>query len=179
MKYKGDLVITDPCYFTTHDDWEKSDYGNELENINFGNYITIPTGFGDGVGAVFEGEASVIDGLLADSSLSLNDLINSIKEKCKSVGQFCVDSGQFGIYNRADIDSLKEKDKDWDKWTQGGSTTHLIATVIENFDGDIECITKYGNENPQPDEIIYRFKVNMLVLRESNNGHAFIAIPGL
>lgn len=36
MKFKGTIIITDPCYITSsHDDWRKCSYGDNMEA--FGN----------------------------------------------------------------------------------------------------------------------------------------------
>lgn len=57
MKFKGTIVITDPCYITraehhgttplTEDDWDTCDYGRNMEALGINNYITENTLYGD------------------------------------------------------------------------------------------------------------------------------------
>lgn len=56
MKFKGTIVITDPCYVMrdqqgtpqlTKDDWDACDYGSNMEVLSITNYITENTIYGD------------------------------------------------------------------------------------------------------------------------------------
>lgn len=56
MKFKGTIVITDPCYVMrdqqgapqlTKDDWDACDYGSNMEVLGITNYITENTIYGD------------------------------------------------------------------------------------------------------------------------------------
>ena len=57
MKFKGTIVITDPCYImraehhcttpTTEDDWEVCSYGGNMEALGINHYITESTIYGD------------------------------------------------------------------------------------------------------------------------------------
>lgn len=56
MKFKGTIVITDPCYIMRHqqgttqlteDDWDACDYGSNMEALGINNYITENTIYGD------------------------------------------------------------------------------------------------------------------------------------
>lgn len=57
MKFKGTIVITDPCYIMradhhgttplTEDDWDTCDYGSSMEALGINNYITENTIYGD------------------------------------------------------------------------------------------------------------------------------------
>ena len=43
MKFKGTIIITDPCYVinkSKEDDWEKSDYGHNMEALGINTYFT-------------------------------------------------------------------------------------------------------------------------------------------
>ena len=44
MKFKGTIIITDPCYITSsHDDWRKCSYGDNMEAFGINHYITEST----------------------------------------------------------------------------------------------------------------------------------------
>lgn len=57
MKFKGTIVITDPCYImraehhgttpTTEDDWDACGYGENMEALGINHYITESTIYGD------------------------------------------------------------------------------------------------------------------------------------
>ena len=57
MKFKGDIIITDPCYIIraehngtkpiTLDDWKACDYGDNMEVLGIKNYIYRGTIYGD------------------------------------------------------------------------------------------------------------------------------------
>ena len=42
MKFKGDIIITDPCYIIKKDseDWRKCDYGDNMAALGLTNYIS-------------------------------------------------------------------------------------------------------------------------------------------
>ena len=81
MKFKGDLIITDPCYIVKdEDDWELCDYGEKLENLKIKTYIS--SGGADCVGC---------------------HVVNLTTKQV--LGKFCSDSGMVSIM------SLKELKK--------------------------------------------------------------------
>ena len=78
MKFKGDLIITDPCYIVKdEDDWELCNYGENLEKLEIKTYIS--SGGADCVGS---------------------HVINLTTKQV--LGEFCSDSGVVSIM------SLKE-----------------------------------------------------------------------
>lgn len=48
MKFKGDIVITDPCYVVNDEDWEFSEYGDRVDKLGFTDYLVRSTIVGDG-----------------------------------------------------------------------------------------------------------------------------------
>ena len=46
MKFKGDIIITDPCYIIKKD-WRKCDYGDNMAALGLTNYISESTRYGD------------------------------------------------------------------------------------------------------------------------------------
>ena len=66
MKFKGTIIITDPCYITSsHDDWRKCSYGDNMEAFGINHYITESTLYGDWSCTVYEVEdpKKVVDDL--------------------------------------------------------------------------------------------------------------------
>jgi hypothetical protein len=53
MKFKGDIIITDPCYIMRHknqlteDDWDACQYGDHMGILGINHYITADTEYGD------------------------------------------------------------------------------------------------------------------------------------
>lgn len=49
MKFKGDIIITDPCYIIKKDseDWRKCDYGDNMAALGLTNYISESTRYGE------------------------------------------------------------------------------------------------------------------------------------
>ena len=39
MRFKGDIIITDPCYICKDDDWSKCGYGDNMGRLGIKNYI--------------------------------------------------------------------------------------------------------------------------------------------
>lgn len=48
MKFKGGIVITDPCYVVNDEDWEFSEYGDRMDKLGFTDYLVRSTIVGDG-----------------------------------------------------------------------------------------------------------------------------------
>ena len=50
MKFKGDIIITDPCYIIKEinsEDWDKCDFGDNMEVLGINHYISESTIYGD------------------------------------------------------------------------------------------------------------------------------------
>ena len=53
MKFKGDIIITDPCYIMrsknelSEDDWSFCEYGSYMEKLGIKHYLTSDTEYGD------------------------------------------------------------------------------------------------------------------------------------
>ena len=46
MKFKGDIIITDPCYIIKEinsEDWDKCDFGDNMEVLGINHYISEST----------------------------------------------------------------------------------------------------------------------------------------
>lgn len=67
MKFTGTIIITDPCYLCTDDDYEQTNYGSELDKLGFTNYLVEDTGYGDWCNAIFQDNGTKLGNFCADS----------------------------------------------------------------------------------------------------------------
>lgn len=79
MQFDGDIIITDPCYITEDDDWEKSDYGSHMDGIGLHKCITNETIYGDWGCTTYEVGTD------------------------KTLGKFCADAGMVGVFDLAEV----------------------------------------------------------------------------
>ena len=81
--FNGDIIITDPCYIVIdnleRDDWEKCDYGSNMEVLGLHNFIANSTIYGDWSCTTFT------------------------KGDHKILGRFCADAGQVGVFNLTEV----------------------------------------------------------------------------
>ena len=157
MKFKGDILITDPCYIIrdgndgfkegiTKDDWKHSEYGENLSNLGITDYLTENSG-GDGSWEVLKAndpkEAlvkygtmwSLLNGIDSHSwperyEAAERDLDNYL-DSFECMGKFCADSGTTSIMN---LDQVRKYNPDIDEWIK--KHDHC-ATIIHDFDGEI------------------------------------------
>ena len=127
MKFKGDIIITDPCYIDTEDNklWDGKDVdifsGSGLHKMGFTNYIWEDTLYGDWSCTTFE--------IKPGSSKKSTDRLT--KDDIKgSLGQFCADAGLVGVFLLDEVLKFNpkfdyHKERDW------------TTTLIKDFDGDI------------------------------------------
>lgn len=113
MRFKGDIIITDPCYIIrdkdelTEDDWQACDYGENMEALGIKNYLCRNTIYGDWSCTTFRTE---------------NDEV---------LGEFCADAGLVAVFL---LDEVLKYNPNFDYHTERPWTT----TLIKDFDGDIE-----------------------------------------
>ena len=107
-----DILITDPCYVTEGDDWEKSEYGEDFNIFGVKKYVSKSTLYGDWSCTTYNTDTKV------------------------AIGEFCADAGMVSIFS---LDEIKERVnpniEDWikeHKW---------CATVIRNFTGTAQIKT--------------------------------------
>ena len=128
--FKGDIIITDPCYVMKEKDWPDS-----LENIDWGNCVYNPEQFG-----ITNFIAS--DTLYGDWSCGtykLDNIGNSVKyselTKKNEIGGFCADAGLVGVFLLDDVLKYNPNIEYKDNWCK---------TYIKDFDGDVSiCLAKY------------------------------------
>jgi len=129
MKFKGDIIITDPCYIMrakhhgttpiTEDDWNACNYGENMEVLGIKTYLTSDTIYGDW------------------SCTTVN------KDTDEPIGGFCADAGLVSVFL---LDEVLAYNPDFDYHIKKPFTT----TLIKDFDGDIEIEVvdvKYEDED--------------------------------
>lgn len=102
MKFEGDVIITDPRYIIredARDDWNKCNFGKNMEVLGINNYLCRNTIYGDW------------------SCVT----INSDTKEC--IGRFCADTGLVGVFL---LDEVLEYNPDFDWYDFRPWTTTLI-----------------------------------------------------
>ena len=185
MKFKGTIIITDPCYiikenpikypnekdfglpasiiskpfkdYSTpeelaykaaldkyykesrkYDDWDKCDYGRNMEVLGIHNYITESTIYGDWSCTTYK--------ITEDPYKAINNFIDASKKgedygiKCSKLGDFCADAGLVSVFN---LDEVRKYNPDIDKWI---ASHDWCVTTIPNFDGEVNYyVDKQGS----------------------------------
>lgn len=90
-----------------HDDWQKCDYGSNMEALGINNYICRDTIYGD---------------------WSCSTYNTDTKER---IGRFCADAGLVAVF---ELDEVRAYNPDIDKWIEDHP---WCVTVIKNFTGNI------------------------------------------
>ena len=67
MKFKGTIIITDPCYITKDEDYERTNYGKDLDMLGFSTFLVAYTGFGDWDNNITKNNGEHLGGFCADS----------------------------------------------------------------------------------------------------------------
>lgn len=132
MTFKGDIIITDPCYFIKDEDWENSDYGQELDKLGFKNYFCEDTLYGDWLCGTYRlydytDPISVID--------SMNVIFGegwTINIESPKLGEFSADAGLVGVFL---LDEVRKYNPEIDTFIKEHPR---CVTTIPNFDGEVE-----------------------------------------
>lgn len=150
MKFKGTLIITDPCYIdSSNDKWDESKYGEDLSVYGCKTYISESTLYGDWSCTTFKGNKEDVIDLINkwnafyfeffaryNSSENKELLSKEYENKEKelllnhSYGKFCADSGMVCVILAEELDN-KNKFLEWAK------EHSWCATIIPDFDGDV------------------------------------------
>ena len=176
MKFKGTIIITDPCYiikenpikypnekdfglpasiiskpfkdYSTpeelaykaaldyyfkeshkYDDWDKCDYGRNMEVLGIHNYITESTIYGDWGCTTYE--------ITEDPYKVISSFIDASEKgedygiKCSKLGDFCADAGLVSVFN---LDEVRKYNPDIDEWI---ASHDWCVTTIPDFDGEV------------------------------------------
>lgn len=135
-------VVLDRYYRESpkYDDWNKCDYGENMEVLGIHNYISEPTIYGDWSCTTYkidEEPKDFVDSVLQALKDNLEDEEygedeSSIPYEGEYIGGFCADAGLVGVFL---LDEILAYNPDWKYWIE---KHHWCATIIEDFYGEVE-----------------------------------------
>ena len=145
MRFKGNVIVTDPCYIIKDsdkiNDWDKCQYGENMSKLGFNVYICKNTIYGDWECSVFlinnENPKEFIDNIAKNRDI---EELENIQYHHKRIGQFCADSGMVGVFL---LDEINEYNPEFLDYL---SKHPQIATVLKDFNGDIQYYVDPNNE---------------------------------
>ena len=123
-----------------YNDWDKCDYGENMEVLGIYNYISESTIYGDWSCTTYQTEKEPKE-LLESILRVLNDNLedgeyeddeSSVFCESKDIGGFCADAGLVGVFL---LDEILAYNPDWKSWIEEYS---WCATIIEDFEGEVE-----------------------------------------
>lgn len=118
-----DIIITDPCYIINNDnddDWEKCEYGDNMEVLGINNYKVRDTIYGDWSCTTFNSDTK------------------------EPIGEFCADAGLVGVFSLKEV--LKYNPK-FDYHTNRKWTTTLIKNFTGDVWFEVEPYVSDGYES--------------------------------
>lgn len=167
MKFKGSIIITDPCYVTKGDDWERCDYGDSMYDLGFTTVISESTIYGDWGCTTYATEKDpreIVDKLgelqkqydqeyealggygkiSNEDSEALHDKFYNLRDELisnvKPIGKFCADAGMVCVLY---LDEVLKYNPDFEEEYMGKS---WVVTVIKDFDGEVEYVVDKNTE---------------------------------
>lgn len=148
MKFKGTIIITDPCYIMraehhgttsiTKDDWRAYDYGYNMEALGITHYITEDIIYDDWSCTTFE--------ITEDPYEIINNFVEAQEKgedygiNCSKLGDFCANAGLVPIFL---LDETRKYNPDIDEWIKEHS---WCVTTTENFNGNVEYYIDKNSE---------------------------------
>lgn len=140
MKTNNAVIITDPCYLLNGEDWEKSDYGEDLD-IFFPNSICRDTIYGDWTCGMYK--------VTYSTHKDIEDVLDS---HLTEIGTFTADAGMVCVVDVGDvckygprvfnecitqcytiIPGFKNKNITWSFETDRNDELHVIGRDEKNF----------------------------------------------
>ena len=163
MRFKGTIVITDPCYLDNgmasdemEDLWEDSSYGEDLSVFGCTHYISEGTLYGDWSCFTYKGTKEEVAKKMRkwnkyyfdffDKYNSTTDvkereiLLEEYKTKhakwkeTNTLGEFCADAGMVCVVY---LDEILNVNPNFKKWADEHP---WCVTIVENFDGDVNYV---------------------------------------
>ena len=151
MKFKGTIIITDPCYIMraehhgttpiTEDDWRACDCGQNMEVLGIKHYICESTIYGDWGCTTYKVDTDpvkIID-IIAES-YAKGDCEIDFSPVTSKIGNFCADAGLVSVFL---LDEVRKYNPDIDKWIKEHP---WCVTTIEDFDGNVEYYVDKNSE---------------------------------
>ena len=177
MKFKGTIVITDPCYLrhdslNSYEYWEKSGYGEDLSVFGCSQWISENTIYGDWSCTTYKGDieklieffkkASIIQEPFCEDYTNREELLKvsdavyeELAELQKSyefveIGSFCADSGMVCVVY---LDEVLKVNPTFKQWAEEHT---WCVTIIKDFDGDV----RYEVDENQEAHIVGEGNIN-------------------
>ena len=151
MKFKGTIIITDPCYIMrakhhgttpiTEDDWRACDCGQNMEVLGIKRYICESTIYGDWGCTTYKVDTDpvkIID-IIAES-YAKGDCEIDFSPVTSKIGNFCADAGLVSVFL---LDEVRQYNPDIDTWI---ASHPWCVTTIKDFDGDVEYYIDKNSE---------------------------------
>ena len=123
-----------------YNDWDKCNYGENMEVLGIHNYISESTIYGDWSCTTYQIEEEPKE-LLESILRILNDNLENeaygdgelpIPKVGKAIGEFCADAGLVGVFL---LDEILAYNPEWKSWIEEHS---WCATIIKDFKGEVE-----------------------------------------
>lgn len=152
MKFKGDIIITDPCYIIKKDsdDWSKCGWGESMSVLGFTKYISESTLYGDWSCSTWSTPRKDVEAQLEElntlwrtrwelieqygedsvQAKIYDDKIDDASLDIEEIGHFCADAGMVAVFL---LDEVLKYNPDFDYHINREWTT----TLIKDFDGEI------------------------------------------
>lgn len=125
------IIITDPCYIINKkqdSDWEKCDFGDNMEALGIDNYICRSTGYGDWSCTTYDSDSG------------------------KEIGKFCADAGLVAVFILDEVLAYNPEfnyhtTKPWTTTVIPNFTGDVTFKVMPEEDWDIVSVVGRGNVN--------------------------------
>lgn len=152
MKFKGDIIITDPCYIIkdNSDDWDKCGWGENMGILGFTTYISEYTLCGDWSCSTWSTPRKDVEAQLEElntlgrarwelmkqygedsvQAKIYDDKIADASLNIKKIGHFCADTGMVAVFL---LDEVLKYNPGFDYHINREWTT----TLIKDFDGEV------------------------------------------
>lgn len=121
-----------------YDDWDKCDWGENMEVLGIHNYISKSTIYGDWSCSTYQTEEEPkefmesILRILNDNLENEEDSEDWIPYEGEYIGEFCADAGLVGVFL---LDEILAYNPEWKSWIEEHP---WCATIIEDFEGEVE-----------------------------------------
>lgn len=139
MKFKGTIIITDPCYIMraehhgttpiTDDDWRACDCGQNMEVLGIKHYICERTIYGDWGCTTYKVDGNPKE--IIDNFAEAEENSRDYEVECSALGNFCADAGLVAVFL---LDEVRKYNPDIDKWI---ASHDWCVTTIPDFDGEV------------------------------------------
>lgn len=154
MKFKGDIIITDPCYIISKSkqgDWKRCDYGDDMKVLGLTAYISESTIYGDWSCSTWSTPRKDVVAQLEEINTLCRKQYELVKQygrdsvqgeiyddkiadatlNLKKIGNFCADAGMVAVFL---LDEVLKYNPEFDYHTEREWTT----TLIKDFDGEVD-----------------------------------------